>query len=164
MVGGIIADIYMPKNRNTPMALFSVAAIFGTGLGPLVCGFIAEYTTWRWIFYIQIIIAGMITLAVIFLFGETRGLVILRTKAKKLDEWYDILEAGGCYGVRFPTEEKSVIESDGGLLEMRSEPVFRKCYGHQRRVRFICHSPNQSSSSSRCGPHLAGPSYTSTCR
>ncbi|KAJ5639325.1 uncharacterized protein N7484_007187 [Penicillium longicatenatum] len=126
MVGGIIADICMPKNRNMPMALFSVAAIFGTGLGPLVCGFIAEYTTWRWIFYIQIIIAGMITLAVIFLFRETRGLVILRAKAKKLNEWYDALEASGCYGVRFPTEEKSVRirwriagdEERAGLSEM----------------------------------------------
>jgi hypothetical protein len=29
------------------MALFSGAALFGTGLGPLVCGFIAQNTTWR---------------------------------------------------------------------------------------------------------------------
>ena len=40
------------------MVCFSGAALFGTGLGLLVCGFIAQYTTWRWIFYMQIIIGG----------------------------------------------------------------------------------------------------------
>ncbi|KAJ5538538.1 hypothetical protein N7494_008017 [Penicillium frequentans] len=126
MVGGIVADIYKPRDRNTPMTLFSVAAIFGTGLGPLVCGFIAEYTTWRWIFYIQIIIAGMITVAVIVFFAETRSLVILREKAKKLNEWYEALEASGRYGVQFPTEEKILRirwkiagdEERAGLSEM----------------------------------------------
>ena len=36
MVGGVISDIYHTEDRNTPMALFSGAAFFGTGLGPLV--------------------------------------------------------------------------------------------------------------------------------
>ncbi|PYI10972.1 MFS general substrate transporter [Aspergillus sclerotiicarbonarius CBS 121057] len=73
MVGGIVVDIFHASNRNTPMALFSWAALFGTGLDPLVGGFIGEDTTWRWIFYIQIIVAGAITLAVLIFFRETRG-------------------------------------------------------------------------------------------
>ncbi|MCJ1233261.1 hypothetical protein MMC14_001216 [Varicellaria rhodocarpa] len=36
MVGGVISDIYHTEDRNTPMALFSGAALFGTGLGPVV--------------------------------------------------------------------------------------------------------------------------------
>lgn len=47
-VGGVVADIYQAKDRNTPMTLFTGAALFGTGLGPLVSGFIAENTNWRW--------------------------------------------------------------------------------------------------------------------
>jgi len=47
-VGGVVADIYMPKERNTPMTLFTGSALFGTGLGPLVSGFIAAHTSWRW--------------------------------------------------------------------------------------------------------------------
>ena len=104
MVGGIIADIYTPQDRNAPMTLFSVSALFGTGLGPLVCGFIGEYTTWRWIFYIQIIIAGMITLSVILFFRETRGTVVLRQRANALNRYYEQLEASGCSGVHFPPE------------------------------------------------------------
>ncbi|OGM47159.1 hypothetical protein ABOM_003953 [Aspergillus bombycis] len=92
MVGGIIADIYHAQNRNAPMALFSWAALFGTGLGPLVCGFIDEYTSWRWIFYIQIIIASLITAAVLAVFRETRGPVVLREKARRLNEWHTAME------------------------------------------------------------------------
>ena len=33
MVGGIVADIYRMKDRNTAMAVFAGAAFFGTGLG-----------------------------------------------------------------------------------------------------------------------------------
>lgn len=47
-VGGVVADIYEAKDRNTPMTLFTGAALFGTGLGPLVSGFIAENVEWRW--------------------------------------------------------------------------------------------------------------------
>jgi MFS family permease len=47
-VGGVVADIYLPADRNTPMTLFTGAALFGTGLGPLVSGFIGENVSWRW--------------------------------------------------------------------------------------------------------------------
>jgi len=47
-VGGVVADIYTPKERNTPMTLFTGSALFGTGLGPLVSGFIAAHISWRW--------------------------------------------------------------------------------------------------------------------
>lgn len=47
MVGGVVSDLYRAEGRNTPMALFSGAALFGTGLGPLVSGFVAQNTSWR---------------------------------------------------------------------------------------------------------------------
>ncbi|CAG7923615.1 unnamed protein product [Penicillium olsonii] len=105
MVGGIIADIYTPRDRNAPMTLFSAGALFGTGLGPLVCGFFGQYTTWRWIFYMQIIIAALISMAVIFFFRETRSTVVLRKRAAKLNKWYEQLEAAGCGDVQFDSND-----------------------------------------------------------
>ncbi|PLB53937.1 MFS general substrate transporter [Aspergillus steynii IBT 23096] len=119
MVGGIVADIYHAQDRNTPMALFSWAALFGTGLGPLVSGFIGQYTTWRWIFYVQIIIAGLICGAVIFFFRETRGSVVLRKKANLLNKRYEELESRGQYGILVPENEASPCEKPPIVLRVR---------------------------------------------
>jgi multidrug resistance protein len=97
MVGGVVSDIYHTEDRNTPMAIYSGAALFGTGLGPLVSGFIAEHALWRWVFYVQVILGGILTTAVILLFKETRGSVLLSRKAKALNKHYEEMEAAGHY-------------------------------------------------------------------
>ncbi|GAB7349324.1 hypothetical protein MBLNU459_g8461t1 [Dothideomycetes sp. NU459] len=73
MVGGVVSDIYHAEERNTAMALFSGAALFGTGLGPLISSIIATHTTWRWIFYLQVITCGTVQILVVLFFKETRG-------------------------------------------------------------------------------------------
>ncbi|KAK5126644.1 hypothetical protein LTR85_009578 [Meristemomyces frigidus] len=102
MVGGVVSDIYHAKDRNTAMALFSGGALLGTGLGPLVSGFIAQNTTWRWIFYVQIIVDAVMMALIVLFFKETRGSVLLSRKAKALNKWYDQLEAQGYYGMMLP--------------------------------------------------------------
>ncbi len=56
MVGAqaIIADVVTPRERGRYSGLFG--AVFGaaTVLGPLLGGFIVEYWSWRWIFYVNI--------------------------------------------------------------------------------------------------------------
>ena len=102
MVGGVVSDIYRAEDRNTAMALFSGAALFGTGLGPLVSGFIAQRTTWRWIFYLQTIDCGLLILAVALFMRETRGSVLLSRKAQTLNKWYEAREKAGCSGFEMP--------------------------------------------------------------
>lgn len=104
MVGGVVSDIYHTEDRNTPMALFSGAALFGTGWGPLVCGFVAQNTTWRWIFYLQTITCGVMIALVCVFFRETRGSVLLSRKAKALNRWYEAREAAGYYGFDMPSD------------------------------------------------------------
>ncbi|KAF2476569.1 MFS general substrate transporter [Lindgomyces ingoldianus] len=102
MVGGVVSDIYHTEDRNTPMALFSGAALFGTGWGPLVCGFIAQNITWRWIFYMQTITCGVMVALITVIFKETRGSVLLSRKAKALNKWYETREEAGYYGFEMP--------------------------------------------------------------
>ncbi|KAL6716519.1 hypothetical protein ACLMJK_006086 [Lecanora helva] len=99
MVGGVVSDIYHTEDRNTPMALFSGAALFGTGLGPLVSGFIAQRLLWRWVFYVQVITCGLFILAVVLFFKETRGSVLLSRRAGLLNQWYEAREQVGLVGV-----------------------------------------------------------------
>ncbi|KAJ0163489.1 Fluconazole resistance protein 1 [Colletotrichum tanaceti] len=89
MVGGVISDIYGPQERNTPMAVFSGGALFGTGLGPLLCGFVVQHLGWRWIFWAQAIVNAVVVLAIFAFVPETRRNVLLRRKAAALNLWYD---------------------------------------------------------------------------
>ncbi len=106
-IGGVISDIYHKEDRNTPMALFSGSALFGTGLGPLVSGFVAQNLDWRWVFWVQVITCGTCILAVITFFKETRGSVILSQKAAILNRWYEAREELGLVGF-----EMSLSEND----------------------------------------------------
>lgn len=106
MVGGVVSDIYHTADRNTPMALFSGAALCGTGLGPLVTGFIAQNTSWRWMFWLQLIMDGILIAVVMVCFKETRGSVLLSRKGKALNKWYEEREQAGYFGVQMPIESK----------------------------------------------------------
>lgn len=113
MVGGVISDIYHAQDRNAPMSCFAGAALFGTGLGPLVSGFIEMRVSWRWIYYSEAI-ASAVFLVILFLFlKETRGSVLLSRKAKVLNKYYEKLEKAGYFGVVFSAEdslEKSTVQ------------------------------------------------------
>ena len=105
MVGGVVADIYSTKDRNTPMALFAGGVIFGTGLGPMIGGFIAEKMSWRWVFGVHAIITGAFMIIIVFFFRESRASVLLSRRAKLINEWYEACEAAGSPGVVFMDQE-----------------------------------------------------------
>lgn len=64
---------------------FFATATFSGGLGQLVSGYIVASTSWRWIYWHQLIINGMLMLAIAIFFKETRGPVLLSRKAKALN-------------------------------------------------------------------------------
>jgi MFS family permease len=104
MVGGVISDIYHAEDRNMPMALFSGAALFGTGLGPMIASAIVQHTTWRWVFYSHAIVSGIFVVIMYILLKETRGSILLSRKARKLNQYYESLEEAGYYGLIMPSE------------------------------------------------------------
>ncbi|KAK0652671.1 major facilitator superfamily domain-containing protein [Cercophora newfieldiana] len=63
----IVSDLCPLRKRGQYMAV--ILAIFGIGvaLGPFVGGAIAENSTWRWVFYINLPIGG-VSMAIMFLF------------------------------------------------------------------------------------------------
>ncbi|KUL82689.1 hypothetical protein ZTR_09415 [Talaromyces verruculosus] len=105
MVGGVISDIYHAEDRNTPMALFAGAALFGTGLGPLIAGNIVARTSWRWIYWSHGIVSAGFVIFMYFFLKETRGSILLSRKARALNKWYDSLEEAGYYGLLLRSEE-----------------------------------------------------------
>ncbi len=84
MVGGIIADLYLPHERGIPMSIFATASFSG-GMGQLVSNFVLQRLGWRWIYWHQLIINSVLMALVAVFFRESRGPVLLGRRAKALN-------------------------------------------------------------------------------
>ncbi|HEX4984791.1 MAG TPA: DHA2 family efflux MFS transporter permease subunit [Burkholderiales bacterium] len=85
MSHAIILDTYPPEEQGKAMALWGVASVMGSFVGPTVGGYVTEYMTWRYIFYINVPF-GLLALAGCALFlPETE-----RDPGRKLD-WFGFL-------------------------------------------------------------------------
>lgn len=78
--GGVLGDLWMPAERGRAMALYSLMPLLGPAIGPIAGGFIAENTSWRWVFYSTCIAAILIQIMGFFLLQETYAAEILRRK------------------------------------------------------------------------------------
>ncbi|KAJ9150459.1 Major facilitator superfamily transporter [Pleurostoma richardsiae] len=122
MIGGVIADMWGAEGRNTPMAVYSGSVLVGTGAGPLIAAVMTNrlasrghYSGWDWIFWHQVIMGSVLMVALLMLFKESRGSVLLSRKAKALNKWYAELEDAGYYGVWMTEEQESGRDSDGDM-------------------------------------------------
>ncbi|KAG8856690.1 hypothetical protein FRB91_000395 [Serendipita sp. 411] len=83
--GAILGDIWDPETRGTATAIFTLSPFAGPAIGPIVGGAIyLKGISWKWLFWILTIFAGLCWLLVIFTIPETYGPVILVKKAKAL--------------------------------------------------------------------------------
>ncbi|PWN53291.1 MFS general substrate transporter [Violaceomyces palustris] len=81
--GGVITDLFPPMSRGTPMIshFFDIQA--GPIFGPLVGGIVGEKASWRWLFWLLMII-GCALEAALFLLDETYAPLILTQRAKQI--------------------------------------------------------------------------------
>ena len=84
VAGGTVGDMFNREQLQLPMLIYTGSPFIGPSIGPLIGGFINQYTSWRWTFYV-LIIWSFANLAMIFLLvPETYHPVLLRNKARKL--------------------------------------------------------------------------------
>ncbi|KAH8590843.1 major facilitator superfamily domain-containing protein [Bisporella sp. PMI_857] len=86
LVGGTLADLWRTEERGVPMAAFSAAPFIGPAIGPLVGGFLSDAAGWRWLYWIQLIFAGVVYILITFTVPETYAPTILARRARKLRE------------------------------------------------------------------------------
>ncbi|KAJ5101388.1 hypothetical protein NUU61_003610 [Penicillium alfredii] len=82
--GGVLSDCFRAEERGKSIAIYSLAPLLGPAVGPIAGGFIAENTSWRWVFYATSIADGFIQVAGLFFLRETYGPKILRDRAHRL--------------------------------------------------------------------------------
>ncbi|KAJ5130084.1 uncharacterized protein N7515_006123 [Penicillium bovifimosum] len=82
--GGVLSDCFRPEERGKGIAIYSLAPLLGPAMGPIAGGFIAEHTSWRWVFYSTSIADALIQAMGLLFLRESYGPVLLRARAARL--------------------------------------------------------------------------------
>ena len=82
--GGVLADLWLPTERGRAMALYSLAPLLGPAVGPIAGAWVAELSTWRWVFWSTTIVAVFVQILGWFFLQETYAAAILSQKKRKL--------------------------------------------------------------------------------
>ncbi|EUC26707.1 hypothetical protein COCCADRAFT_42284 [Bipolaris zeicola 26-R-13] len=82
--GGVIADMFAPKQRGLAMAVFTAAPTLGPVIGPIAGGFLGMKEGWRWIEGFLAILSGVLFILSIVVVPETYAPTLLRKRARTL--------------------------------------------------------------------------------
>jgi multidrug resistance protein len=82
--GGVLGDIWLPQERGKAMALYSLMPLLGPAIGPIAGGFIAQWSSWKVVFYSTSIAAAFVQFLGIFFLRESYAAEILKKKKKQL--------------------------------------------------------------------------------
>ena len=82
--GGVIGDLWQPERRGRAVAIYTLGPLIGPAVGPIIGGFVAEGTSWRWVFWAISIAAAAVQLSAAFFLRETYGPAILARKARRI--------------------------------------------------------------------------------
>jgi EmrB/QacA subfamily drug resistance transporter len=68
----VIADIFPPEERGKYIGLMSAVFGLSTIIGPTIGGYLTDYLSWRWCFFINIPLGVIVVFLFIFLFPQLR--------------------------------------------------------------------------------------------
>ncbi|KII86228.1 hypothetical protein PLICRDRAFT_114364 [Plicaturopsis crispa FD-325 SS-3] len=82
--GAVIGDTWKTEERGMAIAVYSLAPLLGPVIGPIAGSWVAEKSTWRWVFWSTCIVDAAVQVAGYFLLQETFAPVLLERKAKRI--------------------------------------------------------------------------------
>lgn len=80
---GMVADLYDVDAQQYAVAYVVLSSVGGTSVGPVVGGFIQNFSTYNWFFWVQLIFGGVVQIIHFFTVPETRATVLLDREAKR---------------------------------------------------------------------------------
>ncbi|KAJ5291086.1 hypothetical protein N7478_000337 [Penicillium angulare] len=66
-----VTDVYFTHERGTYMGLYAFFLAGSNYFAPVICGFIAQYQGWRWVFYWPSVFCGIAMIFLFFFMEET---------------------------------------------------------------------------------------------
>ncbi|KAG1736765.1 vacuolar DHA amino acid exporter [Suillus lakei] len=125
-----LADIYEPHERGTKMGIYYSAPLLGPALGPILGGVLTQGLGWRSVFWFITICAGVVLLALVFLFKDTfrkeRSLTyqnVLQMRAKEGELRHQHLDKSNHAFAAIDKPARPVPESVASLQETRDLDV-----------------------------------------
>lgn len=80
---GVLADMWEPDEQEYAVAFLVLSSVGGSVVGAVVGGFVEEYLSLEWIFWVQLIIGGATQLLHAVCNPETRATILLDREAKR---------------------------------------------------------------------------------
>ncbi len=69
----IMFDLYPPEERGQAMAYFGIGVMLGPILGPTLGGYLTDYYSWRWIFYVNVPFGILATIGMVAFFKDNKS-------------------------------------------------------------------------------------------
>ncbi|KID87422.1 Major facilitator superfamily domain, general substrate transporter [Metarhizium guizhouense ARSEF 977] len=82
--GGAVSDMWKPEERGKAMSTYTMGPMLGPVIGPIAGAFIAQYSTWRWVFYSTSIAAAVVQALGFVWLRESHPPTILRRRRDRL--------------------------------------------------------------------------------
>ena len=84
----ITGDLFSIKNRGSAMSITMMIPILGSAIGPIAGGYITQYLSWRWTFWMMAILTAFFSSFLAVVLKETYTPVLRRkaTKSSSLNE------------------------------------------------------------------------------
>lgn len=80
---GVLGDVWPPEKRGRSLSMYLLIPLTGAAVGPIVGGFIVQYSTWRWMFWSTAIFQVVLEISSLTVFHESYAPVLLRRRAEK---------------------------------------------------------------------------------
>ncbi|KAI1503170.1 major facilitator superfamily domain-containing protein [Biscogniauxia marginata] len=83
---GSIADIMPVEQRGRAMSVWALGPLLGPCIGPVAGGFLIRATNWRWVYWLVVILGGILIPFSWFFLKETYAPAILDKKTRRLQK------------------------------------------------------------------------------
>ncbi|KAF8836362.1 MFS polyamine transporter [Paxillus ammoniavirescens] len=87
--GGVLGDCWRPEERGKAVALYSLAPLLGPVIGPIAGAWVAERSTWRWVFWSTSLVDAFVQFLGLFFLQETYAPLLLGRKANQIRQSMD---------------------------------------------------------------------------